>query len=405
MEKLLVALQVVTNLETGRNVQSLFDDRAANLCARADGHIREKNRFLDEGVLLDGHAGGEDALDNGTATNDTARRHDGIDCGPLMRITVAGEEPCGRLVPVERADGPVVVVEVERRVLGAEVHVRLEEGVERTHVAPIALGGCLFAAHDVRVEVVHVDGVVLVQTRNDVLAEVGRAFVRALQEFAHQELAREDVVAHAREAPARMARHFFGVLGLFLESDHAVVLVHLDDAELARVLDGDGDCRNRKECCATQVEVNHLVDIHLVDVVAAEDGYEVRAFVRNQVDVLEDGVGGALVPVVASAHLCRHQIHVLVEARVQVPCGGDMLVQRVALELRQDLDLEDARVDEVVQNEIDDAVGSAEMHGRLGAVAGEGLQTASLSACHDHAKDVFLMFSRIRPTHKTSVRA
>ena len=147
------------------------------------------------------------------------------------------------------------------------------------------------------------------------------------------------------------------------------------------------------------MEINHLVDVHLVDVVATENRNEIRAFVRNQVDVLEDGVGGTLIPVVASAHLCRNQVHVLVKACVQVPCSGDVLIQRIALELRQNLDLEDAGIDEIVQHKVNDAVSSAKMHSRLRAIAGEGLQTASLTTSHDHTKDIFLVFSRIGPTH------
>ena len=121
------------------------------------------------------------------------------------------------------------------------------------------------------------------------------------------------------------------------------------------------------------MEIDHLVDVHLVDVVATENGHQVGAFVGNEVDILENGVGGTLVPVIAGAHLCRYQVHVLVEARVQVPCGRNVLVQGIALELRKDLDLEDAGIDKIIQDEVDDAVGTAKMDCRLGSVAGEGL--------------------------------
>ena len=218
----------------------------------------------------------------------------------------------------------------------------------------------------------------------------------------HQELTRKDVVAHAGEAVARIARHFLGVLGLFLEADHASVLVDFDDAEFAGFRDGDGNGRDGEERRPAQVEINHLVDVHLVDVVAAENGHEVRSFVRDEVDVLEDGVGSPLVPVVAGAHLRGHEVNVLVEARVQVPGRRNVLVQRVTLELRKDLDLEDTGIDEIVEDEVDDAVGPAEVDRRLGTVAGEGLETAALAARHDHAQDVFLVFSIIGPAHNAS---
>ena len=402
MEELAVAFQVVADLETGGDMQTLLDDGATHLGAGADGHVGEEDGFFDEGVLLDGDTRAQDALDDRAAADNAACRYDGVDGSSLVGVAVAGEEPCRGLVPVERANGPVVVVQVERRVFGTEVHVRLEEGVEGPHVAPVSLGTGLFAAHDVRVEVVHVHGVFLVQARDDVLAEVGSAALRALEELAYQELAREEVVAHAREAPSRVAGHFLGVLGLFLETDHSVVCIDLDDAEFGSFGNRHWDSGNGQEGRTGEVEINHLVDVHLVNVVAAENRHEVRAFVCNQVDVLENGVGRSLVPVIAGAHLCRNQVHVLVEARVQVPCGGDVLVQRIALELRQHLDLEDAGVDEVVQDKVNDAVGAAKVDGRLCAVAGEGLEAASLAARHDHAQDVLLVIPRIRPAHITS---
>ena len=58
-----------------------------------------------------------------------------------------------------------------------------------------------------------------------------------------------------------------------------------------------------------------------------------------------------------------------------------------------------AGIDEVVQHKVDNAVGSAEMHCRFRAVAGEGLEAATLAACHNHAKNIFLVFPGIRPTH------
>ena len=185
MEQLLVAFQVVTDLETSRNVETLFDNGTTHFRARADRHVREEDGFLDERIFLDGHTRRENALDDRTAADDAARRHDGIDGRALVGVVVARKEPCRGLVPVERADRPVVVVQVERRILGTEVHVRFEEGVKRSHVAPVALGRCLFATHDVRVEVIDIDRIVLVQARDDVLAEVCSAGVCTLQKFAH----------------------------------------------------------------------------------------------------------------------------------------------------------------------------------------------------------------------------
>ena len=113
------------------------------------------------------------------------------------------------------------------------------------------------------------------------LAEVGGAARGTLHEFPDQELAGKDVVAHAGEAVAGVAGHFFRVLGLFLETDHSVVRIHLDNAEFRSFGHGHRDSCNGQKGGATQVEIDHLVDVHLVDVVASEDGHQVGALVGN----------------------------------------------------------------------------------------------------------------------------
>ncbi len=44
------------------------------------------------------------------------------------------------------------------------------------------------------------------------------------------------------------------------------------------------------------VNVDHVRDVHAVDVIGAEDGHDVRLGLFDQIDVLVDGVGGALIP-------------------------------------------------------------------------------------------------------------
>ena len=247
MEELLVAFQVVTNLETGRNMQALFNDSAAHLGTRANRHVREEDGFFDESVLLDGNTRRKNALHNRTTTDNAACRNDGIDGCALMAFVVARKETCRRLVPVVSTNRPVIVVKVERRIFGAKVHVSFEEGVKRTHVAPVALCRSFFATHDVCVEVVDVHRVFLVQAWNDVLAKVRCTVVCALQEFANEELAREEVVTHASEAPTRTVRHLLRFLRLFFETDHAVIRVNFDNAKFASLFDRHRNSSNREE--------------------------------------------------------------------------------------------------------------------------------------------------------------
>ena len=62
------------------------------------------------------------------------------------------------------------------------------------------------------------------------------------------------------------------------------------------------------------VELQHLAVIHLVDVIAGQDDDVARVFALDRVHVLVDGVGGALVPVLADALLWRDDLDELARA-------------------------------------------------------------------------------------------
>jgi len=59
--------------------------------------------------------------------------------------------------------------------------------------------------------------------------------------------------------------------GFFLKTDHPHLLVDLDDAELIGLRLLDGQAGDRRHGPLLEVEVGHLADVHLVDVVRAED--------------------------------------------------------------------------------------------------------------------------------------
>ena len=73
----------------------------------------------------------------------------------------------------------------------------------------------------------------------------------------------------------------------------------------------------------------------------------------------------------------------------ELPAVREVLEQRLALELGEDVDRVEARVDEVAEDEVDDAVLAPEGNGGLGALLGEGIEASALaSGEHDaeHAK-------------------
>ena len=64
-----------------------------------------------------------------------------------------------------------------------------------------------------------------------------------------------------------------------------------------------------------------------------------------------------------------------------------MPVQRRRVELRQRVDLVDARVDAVGHRDVDQAVVGAEGHGGLGALLGERVEAGAGAAAEDDAED------------------
>ncbi len=112
------------------------------------------------------------------------------------------------------------------------------------------------------------------------------------------------------------------------------------------------------------------------------------SLVVDQVEVLVDRVGRALEPERAPPHLRRHRRHVVAEQRREPPRLADVAVEAVALVLRQHDDLEVPGVGEVRQREVDEPVGAAERHRRLGPVVGEREQPLALAAGQHDDEDV-----------------
>jgi len=125
-------------------------------------------------------------------------------------------------------------------------------------------------------------------------------------------------------------------------------------------------------------------------VIASQDQHIVRIVVADNVEVLEDGVGGALVPIDFDALLRRQQFDELVELAAQkTPAALDVLDQAMRLVLRDDANTADAGVETVGQREIDDAELAAEWHGRLGAPVGQLVQPAAPPAGEDEGNCIF----------------
>ena len=207
---------------------------------------------------------------------------------------------------------------------------------------------------------------------------------------------REHVVAHRTQAVLGIAGDGDRiVVGLFLKTDDAPVLVDLDDAELVRLRLLDRQAGDGRDRPLLEVEVGHLADVHLVDVVGAEHEHRVRPVLLDQVQVLEDRVGRAPVPGFAHAHLRRHDGHEGVERAARPPGSLHVLGQRLRLVLGQHVDRPDARVGQVRQHEVDDPVAAPERNGGFGAIERERKKSRAFAACHHQRDEPLLSVHRI----------
>ena len=139
---------------------------------------------------------------------------------------------------------------------------------------------------------------------------------------------------------------------------------------------------------------HHIGVVHLVDVVAGEDDHIVRVKALDEVDVLVDGVGSALVPagLLVMALVGGQHLGAAV-GLVQAPglAVADILVQLQGLILGQNAHGVDAGVNAVAKREVDDPVLAAEGYGRFGGFLRQDLQTAALATGQKHGDAAFLL--------------
>ena len=134
--------------------------------------------------------------------------------------------------------------------------------------------------------------------RDDVPAEImcTRSIFCVFDYPPDEHVGREDIYAHAYQAFIVAAGDRLGIIGFLLEPDDAVISIHLHDAETPCFFAWnshrtDGEIRVR-----IGVRNNHSGVVHEVYVIPGEDERVRRALFLQRVDILENRVGGALVP-------------------------------------------------------------------------------------------------------------
>src|SRR5207248_10318239 len=115
------------------------------------------------------------------------------------------------------------------------------------------------------------------------------------------------------------------------------------------------------------VVLDHRLVIHLVDVITCEDDDVFGPLLFEDVDVLIDSVGGALIPGFIDPLLRRDDVDKLAQLAVEVvpPALIDVAIEAHRLVLGEEQNAAEIAVKTVGEREIDDAVEAAERHGRL----------------------------------------
>ncbi len=147
---------------------------------------------------------------------------------------------------------------------------------------------------------------------------------------AQQHVGVEHIDPHGRAHPVRVERRRAGgaVCRLLLESDDAVLVVDIGDAEARGFLGryqgrGNGDVGR-----VLLVPGDHVAVVHLIDVIAGEDDRVTGVFGFDALEILEDGVRRALVPVLVDPFHGGKDLDVLAQfGGEDVPAVADVAVQ------------------------------------------------------------------------------
>ena len=158
--------------------------------------------------------------------------------------------------------------------------------------------------------------------------------------------------------------------------------VDMHDAEAGRLHARHFEAADGHVGAGIDVLAQHHLVVHLVDVVAGQHHDVVGAVALDDVDVLVDGVGGAVVPLrLRHALAGRQDVEALVAlGPEEVPAALQVADQAVRLVLRGDGDAADAGIERVRQREVDDARLAAEIDRGLGAPVGQFHQAAAAAA-------------------------
>src|SRR5262249_4919534 len=206
------------------------------------------------------------AVQHASAGNDASCADDGIDRYAHAAALFGEDELRRRLLRGAGANGPTVVVQVEDRRHGDQVHVGIVESIERTDVAPVE--------HLLGVDVVKIVGYhayTFEIPRDDVAAEIvtGIWILCVLMQKTQQDIGLENIDPHRRADHRRIENGALGiaVFRLLFEGGDAAILGDFKHAKTVGFLGVNANAGEGDVGVVLVVPVEHLAVIHLIDVV------------------------------------------------------------------------------------------------------------------------------------------
>src|SRR6185437_4501096 len=120
--------------------------------------------------------------------------------------------------------------------------------------------------------------------------------------------------------------------------------------------------------------------------------HQFRFGIVEQIEVLEDGVGGALIPGVSQAHLGGNRYHEMSRQQSpELPSVLEMLDQGLRAPLHQHVNRVYPRIDQIRQDKIDNPVFASKWYSRFCPIPGQRMQAGSLPPSHYQRKRPHLL--------------
>ncbi|CAA9892234.1 hypothetical protein METHB2_600029 [Candidatus Methylobacter favarea] len=160
------------------------------------------------------------------------------------------------------------------------------------------------------------------------MAEIFFSSSMSFLQSINEHLGLKQVITHGGKTMLRIARNRLGLRGFFLKINDSERTIRSDDAKVMTLIQWHRQGCHRHIGLMVQMKLNHLVNVHAIDMIGTKDCHYVGAVMFYQPQVLVDGVSSALEPFRATAHLGRHDSYEVVRNDIRNrPCPSYVLDQ------------------------------------------------------------------------------